>query len=143
MIFTSGSTGQPKGVMIDHRGALNTMIDVNERFGVGPEDRVLALSSLSFDLSVYDVFGVLAAGGTVVFPEAERSRDPQHWAELVARDGVTLWNTVPALMEMLASTAARRRLPRPALRLALLSGDWIPLRLPDAHPRASPRTSRW
>ena len=57
MIFTSGSTGVPKGVMIDHRGALNTVLDINERFAVGPDDRVLALSALSFDLSVYDVFG--------------------------------------------------------------------------------------
>ena len=63
VIFTSGSTGEPKGVMIEHRGALNTVLDVNERFGVRADDRVLALSSLSFDLSVYDVFGVLAAGG--------------------------------------------------------------------------------
>ncbi|MBW8879652.1 MAG: AMP-binding protein, partial [Acidobacteria bacterium] len=56
VIFTSGSTGQPKGVMIDHRGALNTVVDVNQRFRVGPQDRVLALSALNFDLSVYDVF---------------------------------------------------------------------------------------
>ena len=87
VIFTSGSTGQPKGVMIDHRGALNTVVDVNGRFGVGPEDRVLALSSLSFDLSVYDVFGLLAAGGTLVLPEPGAGRDPAHWAELVARQG--------------------------------------------------------
>ena len=63
VIFTSGSTGQPKGVMIDHRGALNTVVDVNQRLGTGPADRVLALSSLSFDLSVWDIFGLLAAGG--------------------------------------------------------------------------------
>jgi len=54
VIFTSGSTGQPKGVVIDHRGAVNTCIDINQRFNVTPRDRVLALSSLSFDLSVYD-----------------------------------------------------------------------------------------
>ena len=47
VIFTSGSTGQPKGVVIDHRGAVNTCDDMNQRFGVGAGDRVLALSSLS------------------------------------------------------------------------------------------------
>src|ERR1700687_812286 len=56
VIFTSGSTGEPKGVMIDHRGALNTIVDVNRRFAVGPPDRVFGLASLSFDLSVYEVF---------------------------------------------------------------------------------------
>jgi non-ribosomal peptide synthetase component F len=62
VIFTSGSTGEPKGVMIEHRSALNTVLDINERFGVSADDRILALSSLSFDLSVYDIFGALAAG---------------------------------------------------------------------------------
>jgi hypothetical protein len=70
VIYTSGSTGVPKGVIIDHRGAVNTVLDINQRFGVGPGDRVLALSRLNFDLSVYDIFGVLAAGGTIVMPAA-------------------------------------------------------------------------
>ncbi|HYX23367.1 MAG TPA: amino acid adenylation domain-containing protein, partial [Thermoanaerobaculia bacterium] len=134
VIFTSGSTGQPKGVMIDHRGAVNTVLDMNHRFRVGREDRVLALSSLSFDLSVYDVFGLLAAGGTIVLPAADRRRDPAHWAERIEDAGVTVWNTVPALMEMLAEQAAHGRPATPppprTLRTVLLSGDWIPVSLP-------------
>jgi amino acid adenylation domain-containing protein len=132
VIFTSGSTGQPKGVMIDHRGAVNTIVDINRLFAVGPEDRVLALSSLSFDLSVYDLFGILAAGGVVVLPEPGAGRDPGRWAALVERERVTIWNTVPTLMEMLVEHEAERRPSRcGSLRLALLSGDWIPVRLPD------------
>jgi acyl transferase domain-containing protein/non-ribosomal peptide synthetase component F len=81
VIFTSGSTGSPKGVMIDHRGAVNTVLDVNRRFRIGPRDRSLALSALSFDLSVWDLFGPLAAGGAVVFPEprplAGADREPR------------------------------------------------------------------
>ncbi len=141
VIFTSGSTGEPKGVMIDHRGAGNTIQDINARFGVGPDDRVLALSALSFDLSVYDVFGVLAAGGTVVVPAPGRAQDPAHWAELCERHGVTVWNSVPALMQVWVDAHANRPPQAPeTLRLVLLSGDWIPVSLPDAiralHPRA-------
>ena len=132
VIYTSGSTGLPKGVMIDHRGAVNTIIDINRRFGVGPEDRVLALSSLSFDLSVYDIFGTLAAGGTIVIPDASAARDPAGWDGLMEREQVTLWNSVPALMEMWAEhvggLATRRSC---SLRLVMLSGDWIPVTLPD------------
>ncbi|STP19371.1 phenyloxazoline synthase MbtB [Escherichia coli] len=62
IIYTSGSTGTPKGVVISHRGALNTCCDINTRYQVGPHDRVLALSALHFDLSVYDIFGVTARG---------------------------------------------------------------------------------
>ncbi len=131
VIFTSGSTGVPKGVMIDHRGAVNTLRDVNARFQVGPRDRVLALSSLSFDLSVYDIFGVLDAGGAVVLPDAAESRQPGHWLDLAERHRVTVWNSVPALMELCVDAAADagRQLP-PSLRLVLMSGDWIPVPLP-------------
>ncbi len=140
VLFTSGSTGQPKGVMIDHRGALNTIVDVNLRFDVTAGDRILGLSSLGFDLSVWDVFGVLAAGGTLVLPEPDASRDPQRWAALVEEHGVTLWNTVPALLQMLVEYAAGSpSAPSLAsLRLALLSGDWIPLSLPDRFRRLAP-----
>ncbi len=132
VIYTSGSTGLPKGVVIDHRGALNTIVDLNQRFGVTSDDRILALSALSFDLSVYDIFGVLAAGGAVVMPDPAARREPAHWMELVARERVTIWNTVPALMGMLAEYARGRGEQLPdTLRLVMMSGDWIPVGLPD------------
>ncbi|MBA2811537.1 amino acid adenylation domain-containing protein [Streptomyces sp. KM273126] len=133
VIFTSGSTGEPKGVMIDHRGAANTCWDINTKLGVGPNDRVLALSSLSFDLSVWDIFGVLAAGGALVLPEPDAGRDPQRWAELVTHHDVTIWNTVPALMQMY-TTYAEAQPSYDALgplRLVLMSGDWIEVSLAD------------
>ena len=131
VIYTSGSTGLPKGVMIDHRGAVNTILDVNKRFGVGSEDKVLALSSLNFDLSVFDVFGTLAAGGTIVFPKPKHTKDPSHWLELIHREKITVWNSVPALMRMLVEFASGKDLKIPeTLRLVLLSGDWLPVDLP-------------
>ncbi|HEV7517091.1 MAG TPA: amino acid adenylation domain-containing protein, partial [Thermoanaerobaculia bacterium] len=131
VIYTSGSTGRPKGVAIDHGAAVNTLLDVNERFGVGEQDRVLALSALSFDLSVYDLFGLLAAGGAAVLVPSSLRRDPAAWWELVRRHGVTIWNTVPALAEMFAEQAALNGAGQCGLRLVLMSGDWIPLSLPD------------
>lgn len=133
VIFTSGSTGEPKGVMIDHRGAANTTLDINSRFGIGPDDRVLGLSSLSFDLSVWDIFGMLAAGGALVLPEPDAGRDPERWSQLVRQHRVTVWNTVPALMQMYVSYCDAQ----PALdaitplRLVMMSGDWIEVTLPD------------
>ncbi len=133
VIFTSGSTGVPKGVMIDHRGAVNTILDINQRFGVTDKDSVLALSALNFDLSVYDIFGILAAGGTIVLPNAGHTKDPAHWAALMAQHQVTVWNSVPALMQMLVEyCAVGQQKEQPlALRLIMLSGDWIPLSLPN------------
>jgi amino acid adenylation domain-containing protein len=133
VIYTSGSTGEPKGVMINHQGAVNTIQDINSRFGITKDDRVFALSSLSFDLSVYDIFGCLAAGASIIIPDVEGIRDPSHWADLVNRHGITVWNSVPALMDLFVDYLRGHPEARPrCLRLVLLSGDWIPVALPDA-----------
>ncbi|MGW6603195.1 non-ribosomal peptide synthetase [Streptomyces sp. NPDC055036] len=132
VIFTSGSTGEPKGVMITHRSAANTVQDINRRFSVGEEDRVIALAPAGFDLSVYDVFGVLGAGGTVVVPDPTRRNDIAHWSQLIGRYGVTIWNSVPAPMRMWIDSLGEGSAPRGCrLRLALLSGDWIAVDLPN------------
>src|SRR5262249_31449308 len=136
VIYTSGSTGAPKGVMIEHRAAVNTIVDVNRRFGVNSQDRVLAVSSLSFDLSVYDIFGTLAAGGSIGMPDAESGRDGGHWLEMMREHRVTVWNSVPALMQMVVEYVKglgeeERKEVGERLRLVMLSGDWIGVNLPD------------
>ena len=131
VIYTSGSTGEPKGVMIDHRGAVNTLLDVNARFSVGPGDRVFAVSSLSFDLSVYDVFGTLAAGAALVLNAASPRPDPAAWLERLREHRVTIWSSAPPLLEMLMAHLDGRAEGLPGtLRLVMLSGDWIAVSLP-------------
>jgi pyochelin synthetase len=132
VIYTSGSTGTPKGVMISHRAALNTVEDINRRYAVTERDRVLGIAGLGFDLSVYDLFGPLAVGATLVLPQADRRGDPSHWAELVRDFGVTVWNSVPGQLHMLCDWLRSEPPTHDAsLRLALISGDWIPVALPD------------
>ncbi|CAM5281282.1 hypothetical protein GCM10010329_78870 [Streptomyces spiroverticillatus] len=132
VIHTSGSTGTPKGVMIDHAAALNTVADLNRRLRLVCDDRVFGISSLSFDLSVWDVFGTLAAGAALVLPQAGEHPDPEAWADAARANRVTVWNSVPALAEMLVEVfAGRPGTQPPPLRAFLLSGDWIPTSLPD------------
>ena len=122
VLFTSGSTGKPKGVMIEHAGMVNCLRDTVDTFGIGPDDRAIAVTALHHDMSTFDIFGVLGAGGSIVIPDADRARDADHWADLISAHGVTLWNSVPAMMEMLQAHGRA-----PGLRLAFLGGDWIPL----------------
>lgn len=131
VIYTSGSTGEPKGVVISHQAAANTVDDINGRFAITRDDRVCAVAQLGFDLSVWDIFGVLGAGGCLVMPAHDRRGDPSHWAELVAGHGVTVWNSVPAQLQMVLDYLDSTGRALPSLRLAMLSGDWIPLDLPD------------
>ena len=140
VIYTSGSTGKPKGVMITHRNAVNVVVHTNKRFNIGSQDRILALTALNHDLSVYDIFGLLSAGGTIIMPDAERVKDPSHWLELMAKEGVTLWNSVPAMMEMLVDYAEGQSQTLPeSLRLAILGGDWLPVSLPNRMRALAPK----
>ncbi|AQR65659.1 hypothetical protein BXU06_11805 [Aquaspirillum sp. LM1] len=128
IIFTSGSTGEPKGVEVTHQAATNTLDALQRRYAISSADCGLAVSALDFDLSVYDIFGLLGVGGRlVVLDEAER-RDALRWSQAVQRHQVTLWNSVPVLLDMLLIASQGTLLP---LRHAMVSGDWIGLDLPE------------
>ncbi|MBP2703238.1 amino acid adenylation domain-containing protein [Microbispora sp. RL4-1S] len=131
VMYTSGSTGRPKGIALRHQGAVNNYTDFNRRFEVGPGDSVLGVSSPSFDMSVYDMLGLLAAGGTLVLPEPEAVKEPARWAELMHEHRITIWHSAPALLELLVEKLVSDGATLPHLRLALLSGDWIAVGLPD------------
>lgn len=131
IIFTSGSTGEPKGVEISHKAAVNTIEAVNRIFGITDSDCAFQISQLNFDLSVYDIFGVLGAGGSIVIPDKDQYRNPAHWAELMQSYHITVWNSVPALMQLLLIYLSYNKdASFPPMKAVLLSGDWIPVDMP-------------
>ncbi|AHC73539.1 ptzF [Candidatus Endolissoclinum faulkneri L5] len=138
VLFTSGSTGEPKGVMIEHRAALNTILDCNARFKLSKNDRILGLSALSFDLSVYDIFGPTSLGATLVLPSANSLRNPEALIEHIRACGVTVWNSVPMLLDMVLESRPKAE-DLFSIRLVLLSGDWIPLSLPTLLKAVAPQ----
>ena len=142
IIYTSGSTGKAKGVVITHEGAANTILDINQQYGVNPEDKIIGLSSICFDLSVYDIFGAFAAGASLYMVRDVHSHEEIR--HLVQEEGITIWNSVPALMQIYLdeleqgmnydywnySENQKIEISEDMLRLVLLSGDWIPVTLP-------------
>jgi amino acid adenylation domain-containing protein len=133
VIFTSGSTGEPKGVVVQHAPAINLIEWVNRTHGITAEDCVLFVTSASFDLSVYDVFGLLAAGGQVHIGSDEEVRDPARLLELLNSGGITFWDSAPAAFGQLLPILEQQEpdTSNSKLRLVFLSGDWIPITLPE------------
>ncbi|MEQ3528064.1 amino acid adenylation domain-containing protein [Pseudoalteromonas sp. XMcav11-Q] len=129
IIFTSGSTGEPKGVEMSHQATANTIYQLNKDYQIGQDSCALGVSALDFDLSVYDIFGLLSVGGQLVVIDEQQRRDAQAWLELVHQHKVTIWNSVPILLDMLLTTAEQdsRQLH---FEQVMLSGDWIGLDLP-------------
>ncbi len=122
VIYTSGSTGLPKGVDITHRAAMNTLDAINEWFGVGNTDRVLALAALEFDLSVHDIFGMLSAGGSLVAVDSEQRAAATTWVELIRRHRVSVLNMVPSGLDMILQLGGDRL---DSLRIVTVCGDWV------------------
>lgn len=131
-IFTSGSTGAPKGVVVTHRSVVNLIEWLNRTYEVEPTDKILFVTSFCFDLSVYDIFGVLAAGACVRLASAAELAEPASLVDLLEQEGITIWDSAPAALAMVMPfVQAREPTGRDALRLVLLSGDWVPVPLPD------------
>lgn len=133
VIFTSGSTGDPKGVVMSHEAAINTIETMRREFDITEEDRVLGIAELSFDLSVSDIFTVLANGGQLILPDPAYGPDASYWSRLIEEYHITLWNTVPAQAEMLVAYAESTGDDTgfPSVKNVWLSGDWIQTKLPQ------------
>ncbi len=123
VLFTSGSTGAPKGVEVPHSAAMNTIDAVNEWFEVGSTDRVLALSALEFDLSVYDIFGMFSVGGSLVAVDFEQRATATSWVELLRHHRVSILSCVPSMLDMILEFGGDKL--GDSLRAVILGGDWV------------------
>ncbi|MFZ5877418.1 MAG: amino acid adenylation domain-containing protein [Nitrospirota bacterium] len=140
ILFTSGSTGNPKGVMLSHLNALTFIDAAREFFRIRPEDRFSNICPLHFDMSVVDLFVALSAGATVVIIPETAAIFPVKLAETIATHRISVWNSVPSALSLLATYQSLDRHDLSSLRLILFAGELFPLkylrRLQDALPGA-------
>ncbi|HEX5116369.1 MAG TPA: amino acid adenylation domain-containing protein [Pseudonocardiaceae bacterium] len=101
VIYTSGSTGLPKGVEVEHRGVVNRMTWDRRTFHFGPGDVVLQQTSLSFDISVWEIFAPLLTGGKLLLAKPGGQRDPAYLMRLITEQKVTAVGLVPSLLDVL------------------------------------------
>ena len=101
VIYTSGSTGRPKGVMVPHRGIVNRLLWMNDRFPLAEEDGLLQKTSASFDASIWEIFLPLYSGARLVLAEPRREADAPYLLDTVRREGITVLQLVPSMLGVL------------------------------------------
>ena len=101
VLYTSGSTGTPKGAINHHGGIANYLLWKRSNLPLGPDDRLLLTTPISFDTSVEEFFSGLVSGGRVVIGKAGSQREPRYLVELMADEGVTTACFVPSMLRML------------------------------------------
>ncbi|QRN40660.1 MAG: amino acid adenylation domain-containing protein [Neisseriaceae bacterium] len=138
IIFTSGSTGSPKGVEVSHKAVMNTLEVVNYLFSVSRDDISLAFSSLEFDLSIQDIFGLFNVGGSTVVINEDGRYDADYLHQQITQFKVTQLYAVPSMLEMLLSSEQNAVMP--SLRLVILGGDKISPELYYQFKRHNPRS---
>lgn len=122
-LYTSGSTGTPKCVVLNNQATENTLQQTISEWRITADDVIMAVTPFHHDMSVFDVFASMAVGATLVVPSFEQSKNAVVWANLVDRYKITLWSSVPAIVDMLFSVAQREQLE--SLRLIAQGGDYI------------------
>jgi amino acid adenylation domain-containing protein len=128
ILYTSGSTGDPKGVMISHRTILTFIDWACARFALGPADRVTSHAPLHFDLSTFDLYATIKAGGTVVLVPEQHSVFPIQLVRLLQDERITVTYMVPSIYTLMVNHGNLAGHDLSSLRLVLFAGEVFPIK---------------
>ncbi|MCB2410667.1 amino acid adenylation domain-containing protein, partial [Hymenobacter lucidus] len=104
VIYTSGSTGNPKGVMITHASVCNLLHSMQVAPGITANDIVLAITTISFDIAVVEIFLPLVNGAAVLLVGQEAQHDPYHLQQIISQQPPTIMQATPSLWNMLINS---------------------------------------
>lgn len=127
VIYTSGSTGKPKGVLIPHRGLTNFLLAMQQNFGLTSQDRLLAVTTISFDIAALELYLPLITGAQVVLASREVAADGDQLKALLSETATTIMQATPATWYMLLTTDWQ---PSNAIKI-LCGGEALPRELAD------------
>lgn len=121
VLFTSGSTGEPKGVEVEHRQLVHLLTAARDLLGITADDRMLAIATIAFDISVFDLFLPLILGGSFVLNNRLLIRDPALFADCLRDNAVTVLQLGPSAWRLILESG--EALPR--LRVAITTGEAV------------------
>jgi amino acid adenylation domain-containing protein len=125
LIYTSGSTGKPKGVRVPHRAVANFLGSMQQEPGIGRDDRLAAVTTLSFDIAVLELMLPLSIGATVLIVPRETAMDGNLLGALLKSERATIMQATPGMWRMLLDS----RFKAPSGFKALVGGESLPLDL--------------
>ncbi len=126
VIYTSGSTGQPKGVAIEHHALANLVASFWRSLGLGSEDRLVAVTTLSFDIAILELLLPLVCGADLVIAAFREARESDRLRSLIERTGATAMQATPQTWRMLDAAGVPA-----SLRLRLCGGEALPVDLAE------------
>lgn len=127
VIYTSGSTGTPKGCVITHGNVLAFLEGALPQFNLTADDRWALVTSLCFDVSVWELWGALATGATAVVVPWRMLLSPDEFIGFLQEQGITVLTQVPSVFRYTANAYARRTQPQVPLRYLFLAGESVNL----------------
>jgi amino acid adenylation domain-containing protein len=128
ILFTSGSTGNPKGVMISHLNSLTFVNSAHDFFQINMDDRFSNICPLHFDMSVFDLFVAFKAGASVIIVPESIALFPFRLAEFIDKNKISVWNSVPSALSLLANLTNLDNYDFSSLRLILFAGEVFPIK---------------
>ncbi|MDX1694692.1 MAG: amino acid adenylation domain-containing protein [Ketobacteraceae bacterium] len=132
IIYTSGSTGKPKGVRVPHRAMMNFLESMARTPGCHKNDRLLAITTLSFDISVLELYLPLVTGATTVIADRAQAKEGEQLSELIEKHDITLLQATPSTWRLLLASRWRERSSSQATKLkALCGGEPLPTDLTE------------
>jgi amino acid adenylation domain-containing protein len=127
LIYTSGSTGKPKGVMVPNKGVANYLLWMKDLFDVSTESKILAKTSISFDISVWELFLPLISGGTLILKKRIDMESPEQIASIISEHQVTIMQFVPSGLRLFND--ANMFTPLTSLENIFCGGEKMPVNL--------------
>ena len=122
-LYTSGSTGTPKCVVMNHLATANVVEETNKTWNLTRSDVMFSATPFHHDMSVYELFAAMSLGASLVVPTQEQAKSGMDWARLIKQYQVSVWSSVPAIVDMLLVCAEPDQIA--SLKLVSQGGDYV------------------